>query len=159
MLTDDEVLVAPIIEEEAGHGRLVGIDDVNAQFPEGEVGCRAFRRVPETDGLPSGMRRGDGRVHGVQFRVDHPALAVPLLRELSEVRAEHPHPRQFVRRVPDDEVRIQVTIEENPVRIGRKVLVTRCIARNDHFHAVVGTEDVRVLAQQFHHLGEGGLRG
>ena len=76
VLADDEILVAPVIEEEAGHGRLVGVDDIHAEFPEGEVGCRAFRRVPEADGLPGGVRRGDGSIHGVQLRIDHPALAV-----------------------------------------------------------------------------------
>ena len=152
VLADDEILVAPVIEEEAGHGRFVGVDDVHTEFPEGEVGCRAFRRVPEADGLPGGVRRGDGSIHGVQLRIDHPALAVPLLRELAEIRAEHPHPGQFVRRVPDDEVRIQVPVEEDPVRIGRKVLVIRRITCNHHLHAVVGAEDVRVFAQEFHHL-------
>ena len=159
VLADDEILVAPVVEEEAGHGGLVGVDDVHTQFPEGEVGRRPFRRVPEADGLPGGMRRGDGRVHGVQFRIDHPALAVPLPRELAEVRAEHSHPGQLVRRIADDEVRVQVPVKVNPVRIGCKVLVIRRIARDDHFHAVAGAEDVRVFAEEFHHLGEGGFRG
>ena len=159
VLADDEVLVAPVVEEEAGHGGLVGVDNVNAELPEGEIGRRPLRRIPEADGLPGGVRRGDGRIHGIQFRVDHPAFAIPFLRELAEVRAEHSHPGELVRRVADNEVRIQVAIEKDPVRIGGEVLIIRCITGDDHLHATVGAEDIRVFAEEFYDLGQGGFRG
>ena len=155
MAAQDEVLVAPVVKEKVRDGGLVGVDDIDPQLPEGEIGGGAFRRLPEADGLSGGMDRGDGLLHGVQFRVDHPALAVPFAGEILEAAADHRDLIQLHAGIMDLTVRADLPVEPDAGGIVGKVLRLRPVAGNHDLHAVLAVEDIRIGLHQFDHAREG----
>ena len=138
-----------------GHGGLVRIDNVHAQLPEGEVGGSAFGSLPETDGLAPGMHLGNGILHGIQFRVYHAALAVPLLGKHAEGAAHQGHPLQLGPGIGFADV----SVKTHPFGIIPEVLLGRSVAGNGHLHAFRAAENVREFFQLLNHLRERGFRG
>ena len=151
----DEVLVAPVVKEEVRDRGLVGVDDIDPQLPQGEIGGGAFRRLPEADGLPGGMDRGDGLLHGVQFRVDHPALAVPLAGEVLEAAADHRDLIQLRGGIMDLAIRTDFPVEPDAGRIVGIVFRVRPVAGNHDLHAVLAVEDIRIGLHQLDHPRKG----
>ena len=155
MLAHDEVLVAPVAEEERGNRRFVRVDDVHAQFPEGKVGGGAFRGLPEADGLAHGVYFGNGGLHGIQFGINHTALAVPLFGEHPERVAHHAHLCQLFRCI----IVADISVVVDPLGIFGELFGCGHIAGNHHLHAVRAAEHIRILFQDLDYLREFRLRG
>ena len=101
------------------------------------------------------MDRGDGLLHGVQFRVDHPSLAVPLAGEILEAAADHCDLLQLRAGIMDLTVRADLPVEPDAGGIVGIVLGLRPVAGNHDLHAVLAVEDIRVGLHQFDHAREG----